>query len=144
MAKNRINDYDTAVKYNDSIVFEIISKVKSRQSSSAVIYFSDHGEDVYDTTNEFLRHNEYFGTKPMYEIPFLFRQSDLYKASHRSIQAISNVEERSYILEDFIHTFMDVIHVNSEVYISDRSLLNPNFKPKTRIVKSNTNYDETR
>ena len=142
-AKNRINEYDTAVKYNDSIVFEIIKKVKSKQSSGAVLYFSDHGEDVYSTTSDFLGHNGYYSTTPMFEIPFIFWQSEAYKELNPSIQAISNIEARSYILEDFIHTFIDVLGVSSNIYIEERSILNPKFKPKKRIVKSDTNYDET-
>lgn len=73
--KRIINHYDNAVLYNDFIVKSLIDDLKKINKKSALIYVSDHGENVYDGT-DFYGRNEEVLTKSMFEIPFLFWTSN--------------------------------------------------------------------
>src|SRR5690606_16161635 len=42
-----INEYDNAILYNDFVIRSIIDAVKSKDENSFVIYFADHGEEVF-------------------------------------------------------------------------------------------------
>src|SRR5690606_39947201 len=46
-AHQTINEYDNAVRYNDFVVSEVIDLVKKANKNSYVMYFSDHGEEVF-------------------------------------------------------------------------------------------------
>ena len=46
--QNTINHYDNAILFNDYIVRSIIEKLNVIEPSSSLVYFSDHGEEVYD------------------------------------------------------------------------------------------------
>ncbi|HSI29249.1 MAG: phosphoethanolamine transferase CptA, partial [Methylophilus sp.] len=72
-----INSYDNAVRYNDWIMAQLISTLKAKQQHSLLMYFSDHGEDVYDTApHNFQGRNEAAPTLPMYSIPLIIWHSD--------------------------------------------------------------------
>ncbi|MFA6583744.1 MAG: sulfatase-like hydrolase/transferase, partial [Elusimicrobiaceae bacterium] len=62
------NEYDNALLFSDYIARRIIEDVRGRGGRSAVLYFSDHGEDVYDS-GDFYGHAEAMGTKYMMEVP---------------------------------------------------------------------------
>ncbi len=135
------NGYDNAIRYNDFVVRTIIEKVKKQQSNSYVLYFSDHGEEVFDTM-DFCGHNEYDISEPMYEIPFIMWMSEKYKKDHPEFVKTDSLENRKYILEDFIHTFSDLSDIKFGEFEPKKSIVNPKFQEKTRWIKENVNYDK--
>lgn len=140
-AHKYINYYDNSVLYNDYVVYTIIQKLKKQHINSTLIYFSDHGDDVYDTLN-FRGHSEYEATKPMFEIPFIIWRSKKFKENH-SDQIIDNtILNRKYILEDFYHSFSKIIDVDFKGYDSTKDILSADFKPKVRYIKNGINYDK--
>lgn len=140
-SKNLINAYDNAVLYNDFIIREIIEKVRSKNENSYVAYFSDHGDEVFDTF-DFVGHNEYHGSKPMYEIPFILWFSEAYKENNKSIFEIKDLTNRPYIMEDFIHSFSEISNISFDAFNYEKSIFNINFKTKTRLVKKGEDYDK--
>ena len=142
-AYNTINTYDNAVLYNDYIISNIIEMVKSQNNNAFVLYFSDHGEDVYDSIN-FACHEENLGTKYMIDIPFILWVSDKYrKNNHEKVAFIDSCVYYKYMIDDLIHSIADLANVTFRNYVPERSVFNKKFKYRKRIIKSNkTNYDE--
>lgn len=133
------NSYDNAVRYNDFIIRQVIEKLKNYKSMAALTYFSDHGDEVYDTM-EFVGHNEYHATRPMYEVPFIFWFSEAYKQN--SDMAIYKNKSRKFSLEDFPHTFATMSHITFNEYEPARSLLDSSFTERKRIIKDSIAYDQ--
>jgi len=100
----KVNTYDNAIRCNDSIVRTIIDKVKKQETNSYVVYFSDHGDEVYDTL-DFSGHNQFHGSDPMYEVPFIVWLSEKYKEMHPGFLEDPKVLERKYNLEDLYIVF---------------------------------------
>jgi len=127
IAKNKkqriINEYDNSVLYNDFIIHEIIKKVKQNNINANVVYFSDHGDDVFDETDNY-GHNEYHGTRPMYEIPLIIWSSN----SEKTRNFKKNIE-KTYNLDNFYHVFSSIIGVYSEGYNSSLDILSKDFEP---------------
>ena len=140
-AKKIINEYDNTVLYNDFVVREIIEKVKSQNENSYVVYFSDHGDEVYDTF-DFVGHSEYHGTRPMYEIPFIAWFSKKYKAENTEMFNIQNLTKRPYLLEDFIHSFSEISNITFDKFNPEKSIFNRSFKKKKRLIKKGEDYDK--
>lgn len=139
-SKLKTNEYDNAVRYNDSVVNQIISLVKAQQNNSFVVYFSDHGDEVYDTI-DFLGHHRSKGSKPMFDIPFLAWFSKDYKLKNPKIDTLKNYTNRKYNAEDFIYSFSDIINVDFKGFDSSRSIFNANFIERTRWIKDTLDYD---
>jgi len=135
-----INDYDNAVRYNDYIIDAIISMVKSKNVNSTVTYFSDHGEEVFET-KDFIGHNEDVGTSAMYEIPMLFWFSEKYLTQNNlNLDTLRSYEQRPYVLEDFPHTFAEVLKIKSNRINFEKSILNSSFVCKQRHVGAGKVY----
>ena len=123
----RINQYDNAILYNDYVVFHIIQSLKEKQiNNSSLVYFSDHGEEVYDTGNhEFQGRNEAAPTLGMYSIPFLFWVGpDETLNQHFKDRAIFI---RQHDNADFIYTYLDFLGISFDGFLPHESLINKNF-----------------
>jgi len=139
-AVHLVNAYDNSILYNDYIVKEIIERVRKQNATSYVLYFSDHGDDVYDTWDN-AGHNEYLGTNPMYEVPFVVWFSEKYKEDHQLEISISEIESRKYMLDEFIHSFADITQIGFEGYDASKSVFSEKFTPRPRIIKDSIDYD---
>ncbi|MFD1614191.1 phosphoethanolamine transferase [Gelatiniphilus marinus] len=131
-----INAYDNAVLYNDFIVNHIIDKIKNQNSESFVLYFSDHGEEVYHTIS-FAGHNDDVGTLPMFQIPFLLWQSGSYKQSN----PVEIDLDRPYMTDDLFHSIAHLCGVESKYVNLEKSIFSKSFKKRKRIILNNKDYD---
>lgn len=126
-----INSYDNAVRYNDWIMSQLIQRLKQRgEQNSLLIYFSDHGEEVYDTPpHQFQGRLEASPTLPMYSIPFLVWHSP----ARWNASALDNTayHHRQYDNADFIYTLADMSGIRFDGFAADESLINPQFAEDT-------------
>jgi len=135
-----INEYDNAIRYNDNIVNSVIDKVRQQNTNSFVLYFSDHGDELFDTI-DFIGHNEYQATRPMYEVPFIAWLSDEYKLNFNQTKRYNNFTKRAYNLEDFIYSFADLAKINFKQMDSTKSVFSDRFFRKPRLIRDNEDYD---
>lgn len=130
-----VNEYDNAIRYNDHVVYELIDSLKktSQQQQSLLVYFSDHGEDVYETApHDFKGRNEGKPTYPMYAVPFMVWHSDNWQlAAKLADPAIRN---RQYDNADFIYTWSDLMGLSYEGYRDDESLISQHFAEDAILV----------
>ncbi|MGA1000692.1 MAG: phosphoethanolamine transferase CptA [Methylophilaceae bacterium] len=122
----RINHYDNAILYNDSVVYHLIQSLKAKQiKNSSLVYFSDHGEEVYDVgSHEFQGRNEAAPTLGMYAIPFFFWVGpDEALNRHFKDRAILI---RQHDNADFIYTYLDFLGISFDGFLPHESLINQN------------------
>jgi heptose-I-phosphate ethanolaminephosphotransferase len=129
----KINAYDNAVRYNDTIVYELIERLKSVNQHSLLTYFSDHGEDVFDSEGrDFQGRNEASPTHPMYAIPFVVWTSNNW--FRKKILDDVNVLNRQYDNADFIYTFSDLMGMTYRDYDPTESILSKSFSADMILV----------
>ncbi len=128
-----INNYDNAVLYNDEVVAKLIETYSAAKPNGLMVYFSDHGEDVFDSPgHNILGRNEGRPTVPMYAIPFFIWESDSWKQAHR--QDYGPFLDRHYQTSHFIHTWADLIGMRFEGFDPSKSLVNKAFKERPLLV----------
>jgi heptose-I-phosphate ethanolaminephosphotransferase len=131
-----INSYDNAVLYNDFIVYELINRLKNsnhKNSQSLLVYFSDHGEDIYDTAPyDFKGRNEGAPTYPMYAVPFIVWHSENWQEANKLTN--SDLLGRQYDNADFIYTWSDLIGLSYDGYRADESLISQQFEQDAILV----------
>lgn len=76
-ARSIINHYDNAVAYQDKVLGSIMENLNTASRNSLFVYFSDHGEEVYNSDN-FAGHSEDRITPAMREVPFIIGYSEAY------------------------------------------------------------------
>jgi len=132
--KDKINEYDNAIRYNDMIISEIISALKEKKTYSYLLYVSDHGEEVYDSRRYF-SHQESNATPFMFEIPFVVWLSPEYRAVHfNNFEVFKTQENRSYQTDDIIHSILDLSHIVLSQFDSTKSIFNAGFLKEKRHI----------
>lgn len=84
-AENReglINAYDNTIRYTDAVLDSIISIVSGCGCPAAVVYTSDHGEDIYDDFRGRFLHASPNPTYWQIHVPFIIWTSDEYDQAH--------------------------------------------------------------
>lgn len=132
-----INAYDNANLYNDFIISKIIKEIKMTNSKSYALYFSDHGEDVYETI-DIACHTETKGTKPMYDIPFILWRSEKFKIDENKFVFDTS---RKYSSENLLYTLSDLSSVTFKEFEPTKSIVNKNFISKKRFILNHKDYD---
>lgn len=144
--KQTVAEYDNATLYNDSIVFEITNMYKDKDA--VVIYFSDHGEEVYDFQHRAGRMNDFKEVgAPVFhaqlDVPFMVYVSDLYKQLHPELaEAIASSVNRPFMTDDISHMLMELAGIHTKWYNPKRSLINKDFNThRRRIVYSRSRME---
>jgi heptose-I-phosphate ethanolaminephosphotransferase len=127
------NDYDNANLYNDKVVASLIKDYKATDPNGFLLYFSDHGEEVYDTPpHKTQGRNEDNPTRHMYTVPFLLWTSEKWQAAHP--RDLSQDVNRKYSSSELIHTWSDLAGLTYDGFDPTRSITSPQFKETTRWI----------
>lgn len=144
--KQMVAAYDNATLYNDYVLKHIIDLF--RDQNSVVVYFSDHGEEVYDYRDSFGRldfdsDKIKEGLKYQYEIPFMIWCSNQYMEKNPFIvEQIKKALHRPFRTDDICQVLFHLSHLQSAYYKAAYDLLNPHYQVYDRMVGEGMfNYD---
>ena len=119
-----LNTYDDSVRYTDWLLAEMIKKLKAQKGINYLLYFSDHGEDVFDsTTTKLLGHSE-LANKAMTSVPLRIWLSKELEKVRPDIRKRATHLDKPYKLEDLIHTVIDISSLTNKDYTPKKSILN--------------------
>lgn len=137
-AKSMIDRYDNSVLYNDYFISEIISYLKKQSDSdTGLIYFSDHGEEIYDIRS-FAGHAYEKVSTYMCEVPFLVWMSPSFKSKRENLVFD---EERPFSTANFLYSLSDLAGISYTDFVSNKSVFSKDFKEDTRYV-GDLKYEE--
>ena len=132
VAKMRVNEFDNAIRYHDSILNQLLDIIHQQTTQSLAVYLADHGDDVYDSGDRnFQGRNESKPTLPMYAIPFFIYQSLNWQPSQN---ALNENLAKKFNSNDLIHLISDLAGFNYEDYDFKKSIANKHFTEKDILV----------
>ena len=126
-----IDEYDTTIRYTDYVISEIIEEAKKRGGNSFVLYFSDHGEEVF-TTADFIGRvdKEPVMTPAIMKIPLVLWLSEDYKRNFPEITAAAQKNlHKGFVLDDLIWTMTELYGLTFNEFEPEKSLVNINYIP---------------
>lgn len=127
------NDYDNANRFNDHVLASLIDDYKATDPNGFLLYFSDHGEEVYDTPPHNMQgRNEEAPTRHMYTIPFILWTSPSWQETHPRDLAAD--VDRKYSSSQLIHTWSDLAGLRYDGFDPTRSIASPQFVQATRWI----------
>lgn len=131
--------YINAVAYNDYVVSEIINLFKEK--NVIIFYLSDHADEVYDF-RDFAGHTETMGSRFMIEVPFMIYASDKFKSAYPAIiQRIENALDKPFMSDDFIHSFLDILNIQTQDLTESRSIFSDSFNASRKRIFAGKDYD---
>ena len=108
-----INDYDNSIVYNDYVVTSILKEFQKDNSAFALIYMSDHTDDV----NNGLGHNSAKFTFYMTQIPMLAWFSDKFKKEYPKKYSNLTTRKETLFSNDMLYdTMLGLFGIKTDRY----------------------------
>ena len=143
-ARRLIAQYDNATRYNDAIVARITELFA--HENAILIYFSDHGEEVFDYRYELGRSHS--GNKDanylhsQNDVPFMIWCSDKFIASQpQVVERISKAVNIPFMNTDLAQILFYLGDISTSYRHDTCNPLSPAFKPYHRITYDSIDYD---
>ena len=143
--KGVIADYDNATLYNDYVLGKIIAAFAD--DNTVLVYFSDHGEEVFDYRNRMGR--EYTSLnrnllKYQYDVPFMVWCSDVFKAKNPgTVAAIEHAVDRPFMIDNVCNMLFGIAEIETPFYRDSLDLISPDYKCSERFING-MSYEKIR
>lgn len=130
--KQMIAEYDNATRYNDYVVKHIIDLFKDK--NTVLLYFSDHGEEIYDYRDSYGRvdfdeKTAKLGYQYQYEVPFMIWCSDKYlQAYPRVISEIRKALHRSFHTDEICQVLFHIAQLHTPYYRAKYDMLSADYE----------------
>ena len=157
-ARNRpelLNAYDNTILYTDAVLDSIISTIDSYGCSSAVVYTSDHGEDIYDDDRKRFLHASPNPTYWQLHVPMLVWISQTYADRHPEhyVSLRKNKNKNVASSRSIFHTLMSLSGISTPLYdpgaaVSEDAYTEPNrhylndYNEATGLYKCGFKYED--
>lgn len=140
-----INAYDNTIRYTDSLLNEIISEIDSTGIASALIYTSDHGEDIYDDERGRFLHASPVPTLAQIHVPLLIWTSDIFNELYpdKISNAKANAQRQVSSSRSVFNTVLSLAGINSPKYNAVADLCSPEYTECGRLYLDDYNHGVT-
>lgn len=145
--RRTIAEYDNATRYNDAVVAAIIDRY--RGTPTVFVYFSDHGEEIYDlaaTDERIIIPDEKYlpdWLRTEFEIPLFIAFTPEYATLRpTSVLAITTSASRPGSSDNIGHTILGLGGATANPhYRATRDILSPQYRTPPRLTTGSLNYD---
>lgn len=136
-----INAYDNTIRYTDSFLDKIFSMVSAEGRPAAVVYLSDHGEDIFDDSRERFLHASPTPTYYQLHVPFVAWMSDEYVRNYHDKyeHGKANLQHDVDSSEAAFHTLLDLAGIATPYFDSEKSVVSADYCPHERIYLNDYN-----
>lgn len=125
-----INAYDNTIRATDEFLNSVVCVVDAECVPSAVVYVSDHGEDIYDDDGKHFLHASPIPSYNQLRVPLLVWTSQSYDTLYPSKREcmLKNADEKIVTGLVVFHTLLDLADIST-------------FYKKDHCALSNKNYE---
>ena len=137
-----INAYDNTILQTDLFLNGLIETLKKEDVNAAMLYTSDHGEDIYDDKRELFLHASPIPSYYQLHVPFVVWTSDAYQQSYPEI--LENLKANQYKAvasnASVIHTLFQLGGIKTPYRNDSLSVGSGCFTEKTRYFLNDHNF----
>lgn len=139
-----VADYANATLYNDSILGSIIDLYRSRPT--LLVYFSDHGEEMWDTApfgnRNRQRPEDREWMRRQHDIPLVIWMSDIFQERYPQLaDAVRDASALPMTTDHIGHTLLNISGIKTPYYRRELDVLSPDYKPQKRKTAQGYPYD---
>jgi glucan phosphoethanolaminetransferase (alkaline phosphatase superfamily) len=137
-----INAYDNSIRYTDLFLSKIIDYLSGlKNCDAAMIYASDHGEDIFDDNRGRFLHASPVPTYYQLHVPMLLWLSQSYREHYPEVWLHANTNKMGKVStsQSMANTILDVAGVTTPYLDYSRSLCSPNYKEPYRVYLNDRN-----
>ena len=140
-----VNAYDNTIRYIDGYLKEAIDCLNAPGIVSALLYSSDHGEDIFDDERERFLHASPVPTYYQLHVPMLVWLSDTYNEMYPGKAVILSKNKQKVVstTASMYNTLIDLSGIKTKFYTPELSLGNENYSSPQLIFLSDRNEPVT-
>lgn len=129
-----VNAYDNSITYTDHFLSSTIDALKQTDAAIAMLYTSDHGEDLFDDDRGRFLHASPTPTYYQLRIPIIMWFSDQF-IHENSVKASTAKQNSTKPISTNIifHTLLDAAEITTPYLDIDKSIINPHFIARNRL-----------
>lgn len=121
--------YDNSIHFTDKLLGEIIRECSSPRQPVILLYFSDHGEMVYDT-EDFKRRNE-----QCVEVPFIIYANQCYRRQYAEmLEKISHAQSLPISTANIPMALLTIAGIKYPLYDASNDFLSSKYRIRPRLV----------
>lgn len=129
-----LNAYDNTILYTDDFLAQITDILENTEACSAMLYASDHGEDILDDSRMRFLHASPNPTFYQLRIPMIAWFSGNYHNDFPEKVEVARINKVKPVATNAIfHTLLDIASIKTSYLKQDLSLVNPSFKIAKRM-----------
>lgn len=128
-----INAYDNTILYTDALLDSLIDVIDRKDAVSALVYVSDHGEDIFDDSRERFLHASPVPTYYQLHVPMLVWMSPAMQQRFPELSraARANRDRDVSSTQAVFHTLIQLGGLSTPYFKPDQSLVSDKFIPAT-------------
>lgn len=128
-----LNAYDNTIRYTDALLDSVITVLDRLDVPAAMMFVSDHGEDIFDDDRKRFLHSSPTPTYYQIHVPMIVWLSDEFETEHPELVTNLNKHRQMNIAStrSLFHTILDIAGVRTPFYDSSYSLTSPDFHELT-------------
>lgn len=129
-----INSYDNTIRYTDAVLDSVISTVESLECPAALVYLSDHGEDIFDDNRDRFLHASPVPTYYQIHVPMILWTSREFDALYPDKSDLARKHARFNVASNDVayHTLLDLAGVKTSDVDYSKSLVNASYRDLPR------------
>lgn len=135
-----INAYDNTIRYTDNFLYQIIILLNQDDTHSAMIYASDHGEDIFDDKRKLFLHASPVPSYYQLHIPLILWMSNSYKESFPICYETANKnKDKAISSRNVFHTILSLGGIHTPYRNDSLSIVSPLFVETKRYYLNDHN-----
>ncbi len=139
-----INAYDNTIVYTDYFLSEVINHLNNVSDADvAMIYISDHGEDIFDDSRNRFLHASPIPTYYQLHVPMVLWMSKNYRNSYPELWNIATINKTKAISssKSTFHTILQIAGIETQYYNPTMSLTDSAYIAPKRVYLSDRNEE---
>lgn len=129
-----VNAYDNTIVHTDFLIGKVISTLSSEGGSAAMLFTSDHGEDIFDDQRHLFLHASPFPSYYQLHVPLIAWTSPTYRIRHAEIaQSLISNSHKQAESNSVFHTLLTLGGVATQYRNDSLSLASPAYTPHRRL-----------
>ena len=133
---NLVNAYDNSIRYTDGFLSRLIHMLEKQQIDAAMLYTSDHGEDIFDDSRHLFLHASPVPSYYQLHVPFLIWMSDNYRETYPEYwdTAIDNKDKNVSSSSSFFPTMLSLGGIETSYRNDSQSVTAPHYIHETESL----------
>lgn len=136
-----LNAYDNTIRYTDYFLARLIGLLDEADIHTALLYASDHGEDIYDDDRHFFLHASPIPSGYQLHVPFLVWMSDKYQHSFPAALKAVQANQTKHVSSStsFFHTMLELGGIQTAYFKDSLSVTSPLYRESPGVYLNDHN-----